>query len=198
MSDNAKILALVIGMMALAVGAAAVADGEYWRGIPVEEPDMCEGVPYDERDYPYDRHVILVSYWMAVGAWYSPYDDKIYGGGGDVDVEHRVAKKEAHISGLCRQDPEEWADFAQDTGNITIAGKHLNEHEKGDKDAAGWMPAENVCHFAVRVVDTKCKWGLSVDPAERDALESILSTDCQGKVEQFVCVNKRVKQRVEA
>ena len=46
---------------------------------------------------------------------------------------------------------------------------------KGDRDAAQWLPDENRCWFADRVLQVRLKYDLTVDQAEADALELILS-----------------------
>ena len=199
MSDNTKLWVLFIGVICLAIGAAAVADDDWWRGIKVEPEDACLGIPYEEDLYRYDRPSILENYWRFVGSWYSPYDDKVYGMPMEIDVEHRVAKQQAHHSGLCRRDKAAWSAYASDITNITIAESHLNRVIKGDKDAAGWTPDKNRCHFAISVAQTKCDWGLSVDAAERDALERIIQKDCPGAgVQVFACAKRHFKDRVEA
>ena len=53
----------------------------------------------------------------------------------------------------------------------------MNRHEKSDRDAAEWRPARNIGWFAAKVVAVKQKYGLSVNPAERDALTSMLASD---------------------
>ena len=51
------------------------------------------------------------------------------------------------------------------------------ERFKCGYDAGEWLPEWNRCWFAARVVAVERKYGLSVDRAERDSLESILR-DC--------------------
>ena len=42
--------------------------------------------------------------------------------------------------------------FATDLLNLTLAGPRVNRYEKVDDDAAEWLPAQNGCWFAARVV----------------------------------------------
>ena len=51
----------------------------------------------------------------------------------------------------------------------------MNRSEKSDRDAAEWMPARHGAWFAERVIQVKLEYGLSVDPAERNALEALLA-----------------------
>ena len=60
----------------------------------------------------------------------------------------------------------------------------MNRSQKSDRDAAEWMPARHGAWFAERVIQVKLEYGLSVDPAERDALEALLA----GGEAQLNCV----------
>jgi len=51
----------------------------------------------------------------------------------------------------------------------------VNQVEKSDRDAAEWMPTRHGPWFAQRVIAVKAEYGLSVDPAERDALAVLLA-----------------------
>ena len=51
----------------------------------------------------------------------------------------------------------------------------MNRQEKVAKDAAEWLPEINKCWFAYRVVQVRAKYSLTVDQAEADALEAVLS-----------------------
>ena len=61
----------------------------------------------------------------------------------------------------------------------------MNRSQKSDRDAAEWMPARHGAWFADRVIQVKLEYGLSVDPAERDALEALLA----GGESQLNCVD---------
>ncbi len=88
------------------------------------------------------------------------------------DVDHVVALAEAHDSGLA---PSLRHAFANDLRNQTVAVPAVNRYQKGDRDAAEWEPLRNAGWFAARTVEVKRAYGLSVDPAERDALEALLT-----------------------
>ena len=121
------------------------------------------------------------------GSVYTPYTCKLFDiradGTADTDIEHIVALAEAYDSGL----PEsEFRAFGGDIENLTIADPAVNRDEKSDRDAGEWGPPRNRGWFAARVVAVKQKYDLSVNPAERDALQSMLDSDpsrevaCQG------------------
>ena len=53
--------------------------------------------------------------------------------------------------------------FARDLLNLTLASPSLNRSQKGDKDAAEWMPDQNRCWFAQTIVDVRLMYGLTID-----------------------------------
>ena len=83
------------------------------------------------------------------------------------DIEHIVALAEAYDSGLAES---QFRTFAGDIDNLTIADPTVNRRQKSDLDAGEWEPPENRGWFAARIVAVKQKYGLSVNPDERDAL----------------------------
>ena len=52
----------------------------------------------------------------------------------------------------------------------------MNRSQKSDLDAGEWEPPENRGWFAARIVAVKQKYGLSVNPDERDALQAMLNS----------------------
>ena len=59
--------------------------------------------------------------------------------------------------------------------NITVAYPRVNRHQKSDKNAAHWLPQYNQCWFANRVVQVKRKYGLTMDAAEKAAIDGTLA-----------------------
>ena len=99
-----------------------------------------------------------------------------YVGPGDgLDREHIVALAEAWDSRPRRFDEAAFRAVAEDHANLTLADPTANRR-KSARDAAGWRPRYNAAWMAHRVVEVKRRHGLSVDPAERDALEALLAS----------------------
>ena len=96
------------------------------------------------------------------------------------DVDHIVALAEAYDSGLTRS---RFREFGGDIENLTIAVPSGNRYDKGDRDAAEWIPEHNRGWYAARLVAVKRKYGLSVDRAERDQLAAVLAADPKRRVE---------------
>ncbi len=86
-----------------------------------------------------------------------------------------VARFEAHDSGLCAAELATRRRFATDLLNLTLAGPRVNRYEKVDRDAAEWLPAQNRCWFAARVIAVRQRYELTIDRREADALNQVLA-----------------------
>ena len=53
--------------------------------------------------------------------------------------------------------------------------REVNREQKRAYDAAEWLPALNRCWYADRIVQVRRKYALTIDHAEADALERVLS-----------------------
>ena len=157
------------------------ADAEIWRGLQVCEEQPRDG--YDRgafgtgyRSLEDDIIAALPATMKSAGQVYTPYSclafDIAPDGTAATDIEHIIALAEAHDSGIA---DDRRRDIAADLDNLTIADPTVNRSQKSDRDAAGWMPARHGQWFAERVIAVKLEYGLSVDRAERDALEALLA-----------------------
>ena len=160
---------------------ACSADAETWRGLQVCDERPQGGYDRDAFGTGYsnledDIIAALPPTMKATGQVYTPYSclafDITADGTAATDIEHIVALAETHDSGIA---DERRRDIASDLDNLTIADPTVNRSEKSDRDAADWMPARHGAWFAERVIQVKLEYGLSVDPAERDALEALLA-----------------------
>ena len=150
---------------------SSVSDGT-WRGLTIAPEDRCS--PYDADDYSYPQSVEddIVS---SLGGVYSPYTCESFDSDTETDIEHIIARSEAHDSGLCSADAGTRTQFARDLLNLTLASPSLNRSQKSDKDAAEWMPERNQCWFAQTIVDVRLKYGLTIDQTEADAIDRMLA-----------------------
>ena len=144
--------------------------GETWRGLTVAPEYRCAA--YDRRDYPYNSRVLEADSSDGV---YAPYTGRCFEDRRQTDVEHMIALSEAHDSGMCGRSIAEKARFAGDPLNLTLASPEVNRQQKRHHDAAAWLPEKNACWFAARVVEVRQKYDLTIDPAEAQALEAVLS-----------------------
>ena len=175
-------LLLVILLGGFILEASAMDETAGLDALVVQPEQRC--APYDAKAYRYSPHLdrqhvqrdgyVVRSDGRINWAYPSPYTPGIsFRYLQDMDIEHIVARSEAHDSGLCSR-PDEWSAFASDPLNITVAGEHVNRTLKRDKDANDWLPDIGRCWFAQTVIAVKAKYGLSVDSAEREALAEVL------------------------
>jgi hypothetical protein len=93
-----------------------------------------------------------------------------------VDIDHVVALQNSWVSGAFRWDIRKRAALANDPLNLLAVDASANR-QKGDGDAATWLPSNKLvrCSYVARQVGVKLKYGLSVTPAEREAIERVLT-----------------------
>ena len=94
----------------------------------------------------------------------------------ETDIEHIVARSEAHDSGLCAATAETRRRFATDLLNLTLASPGVNRGQKNARDAAECLPDRNRCWFTDRVVDVRQKYSLTIDRREANALDRVLAS----------------------
>lgn len=130
--------------------------------------------PYDSDSYPYSQSVEAQIVSRMGGRIYGPYTGTTFSSTRETDIEHIVAKSEAHDSGLCSAGAGTRRTFSNDLLNLTLASPSVNRHQKSGKDFAEWRPALNACWYADTIIKVKFKYKLTVDSRERAALERTL------------------------
>ena len=169
---NRSVLAFLLTNTVWWVAGADRADQvPAWRGLRIAPEENCS--EYDRGDYPIPL-TLEEEIVAEMGQIYEPYTERCFAATSDTTIEHIVALSEAHDSGLCSAEAETKKEFARDLLNLTLASPHLNS-VKGDRDAAEWLPGENRCWFADRVLQVRLKYDLTIDQSEADALELILA-----------------------
>ena len=157
-----------------------VSDPNMWRGLRVSEERARSGYNRQAFGTLYSRLeddiiVALPPSMKANGKVHTPYSciafDIRANGTAATDIEHIVALAEAHDSGISNVNRRA---IASDLDNLTIADSRVNRSQKSARDAADWMPARHGAWFAEQVILVKLKYDLSIDTAERDALELLL------------------------
>ncbi|MGW3678463.1 HNH endonuclease family protein [Streptomyces prasinus] len=112
------------------------------------------------------------------GSWYSPYDGATWSAASDVDIDHVIPLAEAWDSGARNWTTSQRQAFANDRTRPQLLAVTDNVNQaKGDKDPAEWMPSRTAyrCTYVRAWVQVKYHYGLSVDSAEKSALQSHLS-----------------------
>ena len=146
--------------------------GSTWRGITIAPEERCS--PYDPDDYRYSPSV-EPKIVEAQGGIYGPYTGTWFESIRETDIEHIVARSEAHDSGLCAASAATRAKFGPDLLNLTLASPSVNRHEKSDNDVAEWLPDLNQCWYVNRTLQVRREYGLTIDHAEADAADRVLA-----------------------
>lgn len=117
---------------------------------------------------------------VASGTLNDPYTGTVINfvqGPGDlVDIDHVVALSDSWITGSQALSLENRTLLANDPLNLLAVEASANRI-KGDKNAASWLPSNKSvrCQYVARQVAVKSKYGLWVQPAEKEAIANVLS-----------------------
>ena len=171
--NNRPRVGLIWPFLVLLLLGSPLQSEEVWRGLTVAPEARCS--PYDPADYPYPQSIedrIIAE----LGGVYSPYTGEWFADKFETDIEHIVARSEAHDSGLCGAGEVKRQRFSRDLRNLTLASPRLNRYRKVAKDAAEWLPEKNWCWFAQRVIDVRRAYSLTIDRREVRALDAVLSS----------------------
>ncbi|MFE4329409.1 HNH endonuclease family protein [Streptomyces sp. NPDC056831] len=112
------------------------------------------------------------------GSWYSEYDGATWTAASDLDIDHMVPLAEAWRSGASSWTTAQRQAYANDlTRPQLIAVTDNVNQSKGDKDPASWLPSRTAyrCTYVRAWVHVKHYYNLSVDSAEKSALQSVLN-----------------------
>ncbi|WP_327297919.1 MULTISPECIES: HNH endonuclease family protein [unclassified Streptomyces] len=112
------------------------------------------------------------------GSWYSEYDGATWTASSDVDIDHMVPLAEAWRSGASSWTTAQRQAYANDlTRPQLIAVTDNVNQSKGDKDPAEWLPprAAYKCTYVRAWVEVKHYYKLTVDSAEKTALQGVLN-----------------------
>ncbi|OSP40021.1 hypothetical protein B7767_28540 [Streptomyces sp. 13-12-16] len=113
------------------------------------------------------------------GSWYSPYDGATWSAASDVDIDHLVPLAEAWDSGAGSWTTSRRQSFANDLTRPQLLAVTDNVNQsKGDQDPATWMPSRSAyrCTYVRAWVQVKYHYDLSVDSAEKSALQNHLAS----------------------
>ncbi|KAA0549844.1 HNH endonuclease [Bacillus sp. BGMRC 2118] len=116
---------------------------------------------------------------VTSGKWYSYYDGVTVYSPSDIDIDHVVPLAEAWRSGANNWTTEKRKNFANDlNGPQLIAVTASSNRSKGDQDPSTWKPTRYGAHcaYAKMWINTKYRWGLSLQSSEKTALQSMLNS----------------------
>ncbi|TQK44252.1 uncharacterized protein DUF1524 [Streptomyces sp. SLBN-118] len=112
------------------------------------------------------------------GSWFSEYDGATWTAASDLDIDHVVPLSEAWKSGANSWTTSKRQGFANDLTRPQLIAVTDNVNQaKGDQDPAEWLPSRTSyrCMYVRMWVDVKHYYNLSVDSAEKSALQSVLN-----------------------
>jgi hypothetical protein len=115
---------------------------------------------------------------LSGGRWFSYYDRVSWTNTADIDIDHMVPLAEAWDSGARSWSTSVRQAYANDLGDSrSLVGVTDNVNQaKGDQDVAQWLPQYDKCRYLREFVAVKHRWRLSVDSAEKSAMQSLAST----------------------
>ncbi|GAA1102156.1 HNH endonuclease family protein [Nocardiopsis composta] len=114
----------------------------------------------------------------VAGSWFSEFDGVTADDPADIQIDHMVPLKEAWRSGADSWSSAKRTSFANNVeGPLLWAVSGSSNQSKGDKDPAEWLPprTESHCDYAKAWINSKHRYDLAVDDAEKGALEGMLN-----------------------
>lgn len=173
MIQKLSVALMVIGFLLITGDSINSESESYYFGVRIAAENDC--TDYRSIDF---NHVPKLDVFKAeeIGGIFAAYEDSCYNEYSDVDIEHLVAKREAHDSGMCEADVQTRINFANDLENIALASPTVNRG-KSTKDPADWLPDNNKCWYVWQWLNVKRKYNLTIDQDEKNAIETVLQ-DC--------------------
>lgn len=166
-------IALLALFAFLITGDSMNTNSEDWYfGVQIAPENDCSD--YRSIDY---SHLPKLDVFAAeeLGGIFGAYEDECFDEYTDVDIEHLVAKREAHDSGLCAADIQTRINFANNLENVALASPAVNRG-KSTKDPSDWLPENNQCWYVWQWLHVKRKYNMTIDQAEKNAIDAVLQT----------------------
>ncbi len=114
---------------------------------------------------------------VVSGKWRCPYTGVTYTIASDIDIDHMVPLKNAHLSGAENWTEEQKKAFANDPENLFSVEDNTNQ-SKGHRGPEKWRPP--LCsywqQYALHWIFIKEKYKLTYAPGELEALADMLAT----------------------
>jgi hypothetical protein len=119
---------------------------------------------------------------ITAGTWLDPYTGRTLTDSSEVDIDHVVPLANAWRSGVSspRWSTADRQAYANDPEVLLSVDDAANQ-TKGDKGPEAWKPPNRAywCEYARRWIWIKSDWQLTINPAEKAALNEMLGT-CGG------------------
>ncbi len=117
---------------------------------------------------------------VETGQWYGAFTGVYVEDPGDLDIDHLVPLKNAHLSGGWRWDAEmreEYANYLGDENHLIAVSAGANR-SKGAKGPEEWGPPDldYWCQYATDWTEVKAQWELTMTKIETDIVMDMLGT----------------------
>ena len=164
---------IVLSAFLITEDSSHTGNQNYYFGVLIAPENDCSD--YRSIDY---NHLPKLDVFKSeeIGGIYGAYEDSCFDDYTDVDIEHLVAKREAHHSGLCQADIQTRIHFANDLENVALASPSVNRG-KSTKDPDSWLPENNQCWYVWQWLHVKRKYDMTIDQEEKNAIATVLR-DC--------------------
>jgi len=117
---------------------------------------------------------------VATGQWQTPFSAQLVTISGELDIDHMVPLKNAHLSGAWAWPIDTRRAYFNDLSfpNHLIAVTASANRSKGARGPENWKPENQAywCQYATDWITIKLDWGLSANQAEWLALEEMIET----------------------
>ncbi|WPC24751.1 HNH endonuclease family protein [Brachyspira hyodysenteriae] len=115
------------------------------------------------------------------GKWYDKFTGKYFTNAKDLDIDHLVPLKNAHISGASNWSKEkknEYYNYMKNENHLVAVSKGANR-SKGDKSPVEWLPPneEYQCEYVREWYKIKTDWGLTIE----EGFDEVSNRVCKGK-----------------
>ena len=147
----------------------------------------------EDRDCQDARHEVLIAESLdqvtfetdrqcrvGTGRWFGAFTGVYVEDPGDLDIDHMVPLKNAHLSGAWAWNPamkEEYANYLEDPDHLIAVTASANR-SKGARGPEEWMPPDETywCEYAQGWAEIKAWWELTMTDAEAAAVVEMLRT----------------------
>ena len=147
----------------------------------------------DDRDCQNTRHEVLIAEsqvpvtfktakgcQVSTGQWWAAFTNTTVTTSSELDVDHFVPLKNAHVSGGWAWDTatkRRYANVLTDATHLIAVTASANR-SKGARGPDQWKPPNTAywCTYATDWIGIKTTWSLTVTPAEAEALTAMLKT----------------------
>lgn len=118
---------------------------------------------------------------VVYGKWFDKYTGKYFTNPRDLDIDHLVPLKNAHISGASnwsKRKKNRYYNYLRYDNHLIAVSKSANRN-KSDKSPVEWLPPneEYQCEYVREWYKIKSDWGLTVE----EGFDKVSNRVCKGK-----------------